>query len=417
MGKFYNCYRLLSQIFSPLIKLYFYFRCFRGKDEKENVKNHFGYPTIARPEGKLIWIHAASIGEANSAMSYIKHFKENHPDTNVLLTTITLTSANMFREKIKEISGCYHQFVVADVPGWINRFLDYWQPSMVMFLESEIWPNLVNEIHRRNIPLYLVNARLSDKSFENWKRVEGFMHNILSMFNKILAQSRSDTEKFQYFGDDNVVQIDSLKYANSILPYDSGVLDTFRSFCTGRQIFVAISTHEGEEEFILRAHKLINKEIPITTIIIPRHTQRVSKIIELCSMLHLSCSVKSSAVKGHLIKSDIFIVDTYGEVGTFCRLAQITFVGGSLVNLGGHNILEPAALGKIVLHGPYMSNFSEIVENLYNLNAAYEVKNTEDIVRICLQLLKQPELLKKMSETLPDKVQNKSLEQIDKWVQ
>lgn len=417
MGKIYNFYRVLSQILSPFIRLYFYFRCLRGKDEKENVKNHFGFPTVARPEGKLVWIHAASIGEANSAISYIKHFKENHPEINVLLTTVTLTSARMFREKIDAIPGCYHQFVVADVPGWIKRFLNYWQPTTVMFLESEIWPNIVCEVHKRNIPMYLVNARLSDKSFENWKRAKNFMHNILSCFGKILAQSRGDAEKFKYFGNDNIVQIDSLKYANSVLPYDKGVLDAFRSFCSGRQIFVAISTHDGEEEIILQAHKLINRAMPITTIIIPRHVQRVSKIAELCNRFNLTCSVKSLAVKGYLSKSDIFIVDTYGEVGTFCRLAQIAFVGGSLVNLGGHNVLEPAALGRIVLHGPYMGNFAEIMENLHNLDAAYEVKNAEDIARICIQLFKKPELLNKISETLPDKVQNKSLEQIDKWVQ
>lgn len=417
MGKMYSFYRVLSQILSPFVRLYFYFRCWRGKDEKESVKNHFGFPTAARPEGKLIWIHAASIGEANSAITYIKHFKENHPDINVLLTTITLTSARMFREKIEAIPGCLHQFAVADVPGWISRFLDYWQPTTVMLLESEIWPNMIFEVYKRNIPIFLINARLSDKSFKNWKRVENFMHNILSKFNKILAQSRNDAEKFRYFGNDNVVQIDSLKYANSVLPYDKGVFDAFRSFCSGRQIFTAISTHEGEEEVILQAHKLINRAMPITTIIIPRHVRRVPKIVDLCNRLNLTCSIKSAAVNGSLSKSDVFIVDTYGEVGTFCRLAQVTFVGGSLINLGGHNILEPAALGKVVLHGPYMGNFAEIMENLHNLGAAYEVKNAEDIARICVQLLEKPELLKEISETLPDKVQNKSLEQIDKWIQ
>lgn len=417
MGKIYSCYRVLSQILSPLIRLYFYGRCWSGKDEKENVKNHFGLPTLERPEGKLIWIHAASIGEANSALTYIRHFKKKHPDMKVLLTTITLTSARMFREKVNAIPGCCHQFVVADVPGWVNRFLDYWQPSSVMFLESEIWPNIVNELHKRNIPMYLLNARLSDKSFENWKRAKDFMHNILLKFNKILAQSRDDTEKFKYFGTDNVVQIDNLKYANSVLPCDEGVLEAFRSFCSGRHIFTAVSTHEGEEEVILRAHKLMNREMPVTTIIIPRHIQRVPKIIEMAGKLNLTCSIKSAAVKGYLAQSDIFIIDTYGEVGTFCRLAQVTFIGGSLVNLGGHNILEPAALGKVVLHGPYMSNFSEIAENLHKLNVAYEVKNAEDIARICLQMFKNPELLKEISETIPEKVQNKSLEQIDNLVQ
>lgn len=416
MGGIYNCYRALSRVLSPFLKLYFYCRCLFGKDETKSVRNHFGVPTIGRPSGRLIWIHAASIGEANSAFTYIEHLKKKHPDVSVLLTTITLTSANLLRDKIKMIPGCCHQFAIADVPGWIKKFLDFWQPEKVIFLESEIWPNIIYELRKRNIPVYLLNARLSDRSFRRWRRFSRCMRGILSNFDAVLAQSKEDAEKFSAFGTDNVVQIDNLKYANSILPCNKNLLNVFRSFCAGRRVFVAASTHHGEEEIIFQAHKLMNEKIPVTTIIIPRHISRIPQIMDLCARLGLKCTLRSEAVKGRLENSEIFLVDTYGEVGTFFRLAHMTFVGGSLTNIGGHNILEPAALGKIVLHGPHMSNFIEMTQELHRLNAAYEVKTAENISRICLKMFDNLDTIKYISENMPNKIRNKSLEQISNFI-
>jgi len=413
----YKTYKTLSIILSPLIKCYFYLRCLFDKDETSSVKNHFGYATIERPEGKVIWMHAASIGESLSALTYIRHFKELHPDTSVLLTTITLTSANLLRQKLSSIPGCYHQFVVADVPSWINKFLDYWKPEKVVFFESEIWPNILQELNQRNISTYLVNARLSDRSFSRWKMFRQSMKNLLSKFEKILAQSQLDAEKFASFGSENIIQMDNLKYANGKLPCNNNLLNVFKSFCSGRNVFVAASTHEGEEAIILNAHKIILLKTPITTIIAPRHIQRVKQICNLCDQMNLSYTLRSEATSGHLSNSDIFIIDTYGELGTFFTLAQVAFVGGSLIpGIGGHNIIEPIESGKPVLHGPYMDNCNEIKNTLQDLSVAYEVKTEKDIADICVNLFGDSNLLKKIKEISETKSQNHSLEQIDEWI-
>lgn len=416
MGMMYSCYRGLSRTLAPFIRSYFYCRCWFGKDEKQSVRNHFGEPTAIRPIGRLIWIHAASIGEANSAITYIRHLKESHPHINVLITTVTLTSANMLRNKIKTIQGCCYQFAIADVPHWISRFLDFWRPEMAIFLESEIWPNVIYELRERNIPMFLLNARLSDKSFRRWKRFSSCMRSLLENFNAVLAQSKKDADKFQSFGTENVFQIDNLKYANSVLPCNNDVLEVFRSFCSGRYVFVAASTHQGEEEIILQAHILMNKKFPVTTVIIPRHVDRIRQIKSICTKFGVKYTLKSEAINGRLGNSDVFIVDSYGEVGTFYQLAHVTFVGGSLVNVGGHNILEPAAVGKIVLHGPYMSNFSEIMEDLHGLSVAYEVKSSDDICSTCLKMFENTKCLEHVRNSIPDKVKNKSLEQIDNFI-
>lgn len=409
----YDIYKNLSKIIAPLLKVYFYLRCVLGKDEKSSVMNHFGKATIERPAGKMIWVHAASIGEASSAITYIKHYRSKHPDTQVLLTTITLTSANLLRNKIAAIPGCYHQFVVADVPNWIDNFLKYWNFDMAIFLESEIWPNIIHALNDRKIPIYLLNARLSDRSFRKWRLVKRMMTALLSRFKGILAQSKLDAERFSFFYKDNVLQIDNLKYANEPLLCDENLFEVFKSFCAGRNIFVAASTHSGEEEIILRAHKMMNSVVPVTTIIIPRHVERIHEICNICDKLNLRYTLRSDATRGCLANSDIFVVDTYGELGTFYRLSQVTFVGGSLVPIGGHNIFEPVLLERPVLHGPYMDNFKQITEILHQCGVAHEIKNENDIFDLCVEYFQNPSKRQNIVDLVKKCARNKALEQID----
>ncbi len=416
-------YNILFRVFSPFLKIYFYIRCLYGKDKVESVKNHFGSATIKRSEGKFIWIHAASIGESTAALTFINHIKKKFPDLNILITTITVTSAEILYPKISKISNCYHQFVVADNPNWINKFLDYWKPETAIFLESEIWPNTINALYDRKISIYLLNARLSPKSFNRWKLCKGSFSKILRKFDCILAQSELDGERYRFFSNNNVQCIDNLKYANAILPCNEVLLKTFRKLCINKKVFVAASTHEKEEDIILEAHKKLRKKIDLITIIIPRHLTRVGRVCEIIKKHEFSFSLRSAMehdlnIPDHNPKniSEIYCVDTFGEVGTFFRLADVCFVGGSLVSIGGHNIYEPVALKKPVLHGPFMDNALEVRDFLHSNNVAFEVKNSDDIYNIFYKLVEDEILMNNVIKTASKLTGNESLQQIDRII-
>ncbi len=396
------------------MKAYFYCRCLYGKDNLNDVQNHFGIPNKIRPNGRLIWIHAASIGESTAALTYIKHLKKKDRDLNILLTTITVTSAKILESKLKNIDGCIHQFAVADNPKWIRRFLDYWKPETAFFLESEIWPNTVYELNKRKIPLFLLNARLSPRSFKRWSYLKEFFSSVLKKFTAILTQSELDEERYKFFSDKNVFRIDNLKYANSPLPCNNELFSELKKICKTKKVLIAASTHEGEEEEILRAHMELKKEFDLITIIIPRHLNRISNVTKLFEKYNLQYQLRSKLSQ---ISTDVICIDTFGEVGTCFRLADITFVGGSLVPIGGHNIYEPVSLGKFVMFGPYMANALEVKNLVLKNRVGFEVKSYKDIVYCCRQFFSDNRLLEEIEHRTKILTHNESLQQIDKIVE
>jgi 3-deoxy-D-manno-octulosonic-acid transferase len=394
--------------------MYFYARCLYGKDKIESVKNRFGKPTVNRPKGKLIWIHAASIGESATALTYVNHVKKQFPELKILMTTTTVTSADMLSPKIAKIDGCLHQFVVADNPIWIRKFLDHWKPSAAFFLESEIWPNIVDSLSKRKIPVFLLNARLSPRSFERWLGFKSFLADTLRKFACVLAQSEIDFERYRIFSPKNTKRMDNLKYANDQLPYDEALLKNFQKACEGKRIFTAASTHEKEEEIILDACEKLKSKFDLAIVFIPRHLTRVKRICEILRKRNLKFSLRSE--NNFSSDSEVFCVDTFGEVGTFFRAADLCFVGGSLVPIGGHNIYEPVALGKPVLHGPFMDNALEVRDMLKEKQVAFEVKDSDEIYQICFKLLSDPAKLEKISKLATEAAKNEALKQIDEAV-
>ncbi len=405
-----NLYRILSSLLAPILRIYFYSRCLYRKDNWKDVQNHFGQPNKSRPRGSLIWIHAASIGESTAALTYIKHLKKKNPTLNILITTITITSAQILESKLKNISGCIHQFAVTDNPRWIRKFLDYWKPEKAFFLESEIWPNTVNELYKRKIPLFLLNARLSQRSFKRWSYLKGFLSSVLEKFTAILAQSELDEKKYRFFSDQNVFRIDNLKYANTLPPCNEKLFLQLKEICKNKKILVAASTHRGEEEEIIKAHIKLKKEFDLVTIIIPRHLNRITEIIKTFGKYPLTYQLRSRLT---LAVTDLICVDTFGEVGTCFRLADVTFVGGSLVPIGGHNIYEPISLGKPVLFGPYMDNSLEVRDLAMKSQTGFEVKSFEDIVSYCRDFFSNKDLLKQIEGKTKQMTYNNSLQQID----
>ncbi len=436
-----NLYKTISYLISPFLRAYFYSRCLYGKDHWSDVQNHFGKPNKKRPEGELIWIHAASIGESTSALTYIKHLKKQNKELNVLLTTITVTSAQILESKLKNIEGCIHQFVVADNPFWVRRFLDYWKPSRAFFLESEIWPNIMDELYKRKIPAFLLNARLSERSYKRWKHFENFFSSILKKFTAILAQSELDAQRYGDFAGANVFKIDNLKYANDPLPCNQEIFSVLKQKYANKKILVAASTHAGEEEEILKAHIELKKEFDLITIIIPRHLTRINEVTKLFKDYNVSYVLRSNLIQqqntkfrdlsgiklsdNNLSNNDqtvsnlpkILCVDVFGEVGTYFRLANITFVGGSLVPIGGHNIYEPIALKKPVLFGPHMENALEVRDLILSNEIGFEVKSYIDIVDYCRKFFTNKDLTNQVQERILGVTHNESLLQIDQIVE
>lgn len=401
--------------------MYFYARCCYGKDKWSSVCNHFGVATLPRPDGDLIWIHAASIGESTSALTYINELAKTHPQLHVLLTTITVTSADILEKKLKTLPNCFHQFVVADNPRWVKKFLDYWRPQKAIFLESEIWPNVTEALSERKIPSFLINARLSPRSFARWKKFASFFSQILARYNCILAQSKTDAERFACFSKNNVKQMDNLKYAGEKLSANEKVLQILRHRWAEKKILVVASTHEGEEEIILRAHAELRKKFNLVTVIIPRHINRTPAICDLIKKCNLQYQLFSELKNGDenetaTADAEIFCVDVFGEVGTFFRLADLTFVGGSLVPIGGHNIYEPVALGKLVIHGPHMNNALEMRDFLHERGVAFEVNSAEDICSLCGRFFSQNSNQEKLSKIAELVGQNNSIAQINACV-
>ncbi|MDR1335153.1 MAG: hypothetical protein LBJ19_02710 [Holosporaceae bacterium] len=428
-------YNLLILLLTPFLHIYFYWRCFSGKDRLADVRNHFGIATAPRPKGKLMWIHAASIGESLSALTYINHIKKRYPKLNILLTTITVTSADIVAKEIKNIDGCVHQFFTVDHPLWLKKFLYHWQVDVAVFLESEVWPNVVTMLHGRGVPCFLLNSRLSPNSFERWKLVTPLFSRILHMFRAILAQSEIDRQRYALFSPKNTFRIDNLKHANELLSCREDLLRFFQMKCKNKKVLVAASTHETEEEAIVEAHrKLKQRGIDLVTIIIPRHIVRAGAIGDLLRRHGVNYMMRSDISDEQIadaIQTDaldtsqtedpyvreIYCIDAFGEVGTFLRLADVCFVGGSLVPVGGHNIFEPATFGKPVLHGPFMDNAMEVRNLLRDNGVAFEVHSSDEICDRCLQLLMDQNMLDEISSRALSITRNESLTQIEKAMQ
>jgi 3-deoxy-D-manno-octulosonic-acid transferase len=395
-----------------------------GKDRKESVCNHFGVATLPRPKGKLLWVHAVSIGESTAALTFIYQIKKQFPDLNVLITTTTVTSADILKPKIAKISNCYHQYVVADNPCWVKRFLDHWQVDVAVFLESEIWPNIVEALHQKKIPLFLLSARFSPKAFKRWSLVKNFLSDVLQKFTAILAQSKLDGQRYKHFSPKNTTVMDNLKYANDLLPYNEDLLRVFQKICRGKIVFVAASTHEKEEEIMVEAHKKLKKEFDVVTIIIPRHITRVKDVCNTIEKHNVQFSLRSEiaetdpdSLKKISKKAEIYCIDSFGEMGTFFRLADVCFVGGTLVPIGGHNIYEPVSFGKPVLHGPFLDNVLQMHDFLRSHGVAFEIHSTDDIYKLCKKLFSDKKLLGKITEISKKITKNNALQKIDQIMQ
>lgn len=375
-------YTALMTAGEPFLEALLRRRCRQGKEDPARLRERMGHAARPRPAGPLVWLHAASVGEAQSALILIEALHNMAPGLHILVTTGTVTSATIMASRLPPYA--FHQYYPLDHPAWVKRFLDYWQPDLVLWMESELWPNMLGEVTRRNIPALLLNARLSPRSFRLWQWARGDAARILGGFNVILAQTEQDAAHFRALGAPSVTVSDNLKYTASPLPYIPQELDILRRALQGRPVWLYASTHDGEEEMACRLHKTLRERLPgLLTIIVPRHPERRQAIQALCEKQGMTVRLRSRSHAAPQPGDDIYLADTLGELGLFYRLAPVTCIGRSFSadGGGGHNPFEAAQLACAVLHGPHVQNLGHIYEEMNKAGAALRLQDESDFAR------------------------------------
>lgn len=377
-GKFkLAVYRAGTSMMRPLAPLLLGIRERQGKEDARRRGERFGRANAARPEGGLVWVHAASVGETNAVLPLIHRLGQDRPDLSFLLTTGTVTSAGLAAQRLP--ARALHQYVPLDAPEYVRAFLDHWQPNLAIFTESEIWPNLIIETTKRNIAMAMVNGRMSQRSYKRWRRNGGFSRPLFSSFDLVMAQNERLAERFGDLGAGHVIAAGNLKIDSPPPPADALELERLQAALSGRPVMVAASTHEGEEAVIAEAHRRLAREVPgFCTIIAPRHPERGTGIGEALKAQGLSIAQRSTGALP-TARTDIYIADTIGELGTLYALSPVSFIGGSLIAHGGQNPIEAIRHGSAVVTGPHWHNFKDAYDTLLRHKGAIEVHSADEL--------------------------------------
>lgn len=380
-----DAYKNLTNAGLPLIKVYLNVRKRKGKEDLSRFGEREGIPSIKRPKGKIIWMHGASVGETLSMLPLINLITEKYPDYYVMVTSGTITSAEIMKKRLPE--RAFHQYIPVDIYAYAERFINYWKPHVALWFESDFWPNLLYCAKKSNVPVILLNGRISDRSFKRWQMFPSFSKELQSLFTMSLGQTKEDADRLRLLGAKETDSVGNLKFAMSDIPFDEEKLHTLQEQIGNRPVFLAASTHFGEETIIAEIHKELKNKIPeLLTIIVPRHQTRGNLIKEDLIKMKLNVSQRTQN-QGITENTDIYLADTIGEMGIFYRLAEVCFIGGSLVKHGGQNFLEPFKLSTAVIAGPYMYNFKEMTEKALKQKAIYQIENKDDLYEKAFTLL------------------------------
>jgi 3-deoxy-D-manno-octulosonic-acid transferase len=379
-------YRKLSFAMMPLAPALIKRRLKLGKEDPARVSERRGMSADTRPSGPLVWIHGASVGEVLAAAALTEKLRELN--LRILMTSGTVTSAAIVAKRFPP--DVIHQYVPYDSPRYVARFLDHWRPSLALFIESDLWPNLILSSAARRLPMVLINGRMSHRSFPRWRRVSNTISALLGRFDVCLAQSQVDADRFAALGGRNVVTTGNLKLDLPAPPADAGKLEKLMAVTRGRPIVVAASTHPGEEELLVGAHRTLAGFFPqLLTVIVPRHPNRGDLIARTIATTGSNVALRSREELPTAV-TDIYVADTMGELGLFYRLAPIVFMGGSLVAHGGQNPIEAVKLGASIVHGPHVFNFTDVYEALDAAGGARRADSQEALVKQLGQLLADP---------------------------
>ena len=405
----YQILLTLLLIISPVIILV---RIFKNKEDKIRFKEKFGFFSVKNKSKNLIWVHGASVGELMSVLPIIDQYEKNKKIDKILVTTSTLSSSRIL-EKLK-YKKVIHQFFPIDHVFFSKKFINYWKPNLAIFLESEIWPSMFKEIKKNSIPLILLNARITPKSFSRWIKMKHFSQLIFNLIDIAYPQNKEtkiflkklNVKIINFIGNLKFIERNETKYPKN----EKKLFSKLKKFKT----FIAASTHNSEELLAAKTHILLKRKYKnIITIIIPRHIHRVDEIINEMTKLQLNVTTHSSK-KGNLKNTDIYIVDTFGESKKFYKIATTVFVGGSIADKGGQNPLEPARFGTKILHGPNIGNFREVYRYLNSLNISSKVTTPVEFSN-SIKFKKDMKKVRKI-KILGNTILKKTIKELDKFI-
>lgn len=378
----------------------------RGREDPARAGERRGRPSLPRGSAPLVWFHAASVGESLALLAIIERVLKDYPGAEALVTTGTVTSAKLMAERLPK--RAFHQYMPVDHPDWVKSFLDHWHPDAVVWSESELWPNILSEVKRRNIPAVLLNARMSESSFRQWKWARGMARSVLGAFSLCLGQNEAEAKRLTALGAREVRVSSNLKYAAAPLPVQQDKFNALQAATTTRKLLLFASTHPGEEQVALATHAALKDKIAgLLTIIVPRHPQRGQEVLALAQKATPAVAQRSTGALPDA-SHEIYIADTLGEMGLFFRLCKTVVMGGSFAPIGGHNPIEPAQAGCVIIYGPHMHNFVTINEDFLKAGAALQVETEEQLHEKCAAALQSPAGVVAMAEAALKLTQEKA---------
>ena len=389
-------YKIISVLLYPFILILIAYRLHQKKENKQRLNERLGFPKKQRPDGKLVWLHGASVGECLSMLPLVNKILDEDKNIHVMVTSGTVTSANLMQKRLPE--RAFHQFIPLDTPFASRRFVKHWKPDLVLWFESDFWPNMLSVISKKKIPLVLLNGRISDKSFNRWQKFPHIIKSIQSLFTLSFGQTKEDARRLKVLGAQNVISTGNLKFAAVNPPFDEAELSRMLNQISTRPCWCMASTHEDEELQGAEIHLNLKKKYPtLLSVFVPRHPNRAELLEQQFIKNGLTVARRS---RGETIteNTDIYLADTIGEMGLLYQLAPVVFVGGSLIKFGGQNMLEPMRLNRAVVIGPHAFNFREIVKTAKEENALIEVADKKELEQYIDSFLQEPEKFNKMRE-------------------
>lgn len=372
-----HIYNILSLLLLPVYLFLLVYRLIKSKEIFSRIHERFGIASKARPIGNLIWIHAVSVGESSVALTLIEGINKVIPNISFLITSSTKSSSNILKEKLPK--NAIHQFLPIDNIIFVRKFLKTWKPNLSIFIESEFWPCLLSETSKTCI-LLVFNARLSDRSFKRLQKTKSLVQLIDKCVTEIIAQSDDDLKKFITLGLNRVTNLGNIKFANNKLTVDGAELSMLSTHLKDRKIIVLASSHMEDEEVVVNIIKALKIRHPSCYfVIILRHPERKDELSKICKQNALSFSVRSEINLPNL-DSELYIVDRFGELGLFFSLSYISIIGGSF-GKAGHNPIEPAQFGNLIMFGPNMSNCRNLAKEMVERKCAIQVNSGQDLLR------------------------------------
>lgn len=379
-------YTLLYILAAPLLCVRWVYKSFKPPQYREPLRERFGI--VSKESSESIWFHAVSMGESNAAIAIIKRLLAKFPDLNIIVTTTTPTGARQIQSGLG--NKVKHHYSPCDLPGTIKRFIHRARPKLLVIMETELWPNWLHHLKEQKIPVILANGRLSERSAQKYEKVFSLAKEMMAAFVKVLAVNQHDAERFQRIGlsVDKLVVTGNIKFDIDIPQFSD---HEYYPEWKGVPIWIAASTHKGEDELILKAHQLISQQVPnARLILVPRHPERFESVARIITESGFNMARRSQPSSWNK-DAQVLLGDTMGEMMKAFSISDITWVGGSFAEIGGHNPIEPAVLAKPVFTGPHIFNFNEIYCDLINAGGAQMVENETELARRIVELMQAPD--------------------------